>query len=136
MSEKPNRFVLDTSALLAMIEAEEGGKRVYDVLSRETTYIPFVSLLELRYITLREKGQAEADQRYVLLKNTKAEILWELNEPILLTAARLKASYRISLGDSIVAAFAAQTNAVLLHKDPEYEALKSEIALEALPYKR
>jgi predicted nucleic acid-binding protein len=35
----------------------------------------------------------------------------------------------------MIAAFAQRENAVLVHKDPEYEALSEEVELEALPYK-
>jgi predicted nucleic acid-binding protein len=52
-----------------------------------------------------------------------------------LTAARLKATYHISLADAIVASFAIRQKAVILHKDPEFEALASQVSLEGLPYK-
>lgn len=129
------KFVLDTSALLTLIEAEAGAERVRDVLQQSKTYIPFVAVLELRYITLRERGQAEADVRYALLRQLQTEIIWQVDEPTLLIAARLKASYRLSLGDALIAACAKTRGATLLHKDPEYEPLHSESLLEALPYK-
>ena len=62
-------------------------------------------------------------------------LLWSMDEPILLIAARFKASYRVSFADAIIAAYAAYYHAVLLHKDPQFEALTSEIDLETLPYK-
>jgi predicted nucleic acid-binding protein len=40
------------------------------------------------------------------------------------------------LADAIIAAFAIQCNAVLVHKDPEFEALAGQMLLEALPYKK
>ena len=49
--DKKKRFVLDTSALIAMIEAEEGAERVRTVIKKEETLVPFVAVLELRYIT-------------------------------------------------------------------------------------
>ncbi len=104
-SEKKRRFVLDTSALIAMIEAEEGAERVRTVIKKEEVFIPFVAVLELRYITLREQGQAEADTRYALLKQIGTQILWQIDEPTLLIAARLKATHRLSLGDSLIAAY-------------------------------
>jgi uncharacterized protein len=129
------RFVLDTSAMIALIEAETGAERVRDVVQQEHTFIPFVVVLELRYITLRERGQVEADMRYALLKQIGVEITWQIDEATLLLAARFKATYRLSLGDAMIAAYAKMRDAVLLHKDPEYEALQGEIELEALPYK-
>jgi predicted nucleic acid-binding protein len=62
--------------------------------------------------------------------------MWNMDEPTLLTAARLKAVHRISLANAIIAAFAIRQNALLLHKDPEFESLSGQVLLEALPYKR
>lgn len=70
-----------------------------------------------------------------MLKQLKAEILWQANEAVLLTAAHLKAGNRLSLADSIIAAFAIQHEATLLHKDPEYDALTEQVQMEALLYK-
>jgi predicted nucleic acid-binding protein len=68
-------------------------------------------------------------------KPTATDILWTMDEPILLTAARLKAEHHVSLADAVVAAFAIRNNAVLIHKDPEFEALAGLLPMEALPYK-
>lgn len=135
MPVKPKAFVLDTSALLTLIEDEAGAARVERILLRDHALIPFMSLLEVRYITLQERGQDAADFRHAALISCGATILREMDEPTLLTAARIKASRRVSLADAIVAAFAVQNGATLVHKDPEFEALAGEISLEALPYK-
>jgi predicted nucleic acid-binding protein len=127
-------FLLDTSAILTFIEDEEGADRVEEVLRAGNFYLPFVALLETHYITLQEKGQAEADARYALLKQLSGTILWEMDEPTLLRAARFKAYHRLSLADAMIAAWAAQTGSVLLHKDPEYDALGQEVAVERLSY--
>ena len=128
-------YLLDTSALLTLIEDEAGAERVEQVLNWEDVVIPCLVLLETYYITQQERGQPIADQRYALLRQLPATILWEMDEPVLLTAARLKAGHRLSLADAIIAAFAIQNAATLLHKDPEFEALVGQVALEALPYK-
>ena len=128
------KYLLDTSALLTLIEAEEGADRVEQLLRRETMLITAVSLLEVRYITLQEEGLPEADVRHALLKRSGAEILWELDEPTLLQAANFKAGHPISLADAIIAAHARQQGAILLHKDPEFDALAGQVTLEALPF--
>jgi predicted nucleic acid-binding protein len=128
-------FVLDTSSILTLIEDEEGAERVDQVLRTERVWIPWIVLLEVNYITRQERGETEADRRYALMKQLPVTILWDMDEPTLLTAARLKASYHLSLADAVIAAFAMQMNAALLHKDQEYEALAGQIHLEALPYK-
>ncbi|MGH2592700.1 MAG: PIN domain-containing protein [Anaerolineae bacterium] len=47
----------------------------------------------------------------------------------------MKAVHHLSLADAIIAAFAIRQNATLLHKDPEFEALAGQAAMEVLPYK-
>lgn len=135
MSAMHDPFILDTSALFTLIEAEAGVDRVERVLREAEILLPWVSVFETIYISRRERGEAEADIRYTLLKQLSATILWEINEPLLLTAARFKANYRLSFGDSLIAAYAYLNRAILLHKDPQFEQLGEQIKLEALPYK-
>lgn len=129
-------FLLDTSALLAFIEKEAGADRVLEILRREDVIIPWIALLEVAYITRQERGEAEALVRYALLQRLGARVIWNADEPALLTAARLKAVHRLSLADAIIAAFSIRHRATLVHKDPEYDCLRSDADVEALPYKR
>jgi ribonuclease VapC len=128
-------YVLDTSAIMTLMENEAGADQVEEILRNESVLLPFVVSLEVYYITLQEKDEQTADARYATLKALKVAHLWEMNEPTLLTAARFKGQYSISLADSMIAAFAARHSAVLVHKDPEYEVLKDEVEQEPLPYK-
>jgi predicted nucleic acid-binding protein len=70
-----------------------------------------------------------------MLKALPVVHLNEVSESILLTAGRWKARHSISLADTLIASFAKRHGAVLIHKDPAYEALRDEVRLEALPYK-
>lgn len=133
MANRP--FVLDTSALMAFIELEDGAERVRQVIYEETIVIPWLCLLEVVYITRRELGEAESQLRYALLKALEAAFIWQADEAILLTAARFKAEKRLSLADAVIAAIAVQQAGVLLHKDPEYVTLAGLVEMEALPYK-
>jgi predicted nucleic acid-binding protein len=128
-------YLLDTSALLTFIEDEDGSDRVEAILRGAGILLPWPVLMETYYITLQKKGRAEADRRYALIRQLKADILWEMDEPTLLTAARLKAEHHVSLADAVIAAFALQHHAVLIHKDPEFETLAGFLPMEALPYK-
>jgi predicted nucleic acid-binding protein len=130
-----SNYLLDTSALLTLIEDEDGAGRVERILKRSNTFIPFIALMEVYYISLQESDQATADLRHATLTHSDATVLWEMDEATLLTAARLKASHRISLAGALIAAFAVRKNATLIHKDPEYESLTNDVRLEALPYK-
>jgi predicted nucleic acid-binding protein len=128
-------YLLDTSAIMTLIEDEIGAERVEQILREQPVIITWVSLLEVTYITQQERGTAEAERRYALLKVLPVNLLWQLDEPTLLTAARLKANYRLSLADTIIAAYAIQQKAIILHKDPQFEALTGQVGLEALSYK-
>jgi predicted nucleic acid-binding protein len=135
VSDAKVSYLLDTSALLTLLEDEGGADRVQYVLKQSAVLICAVSLLEVRYLTLRERDQAEADVRHALLRRSGAEILWELDEPTILRAAAFKAQHSISLADALIAASANRRGAILVHKDPEFDALKDQIKMERLPYK-
>ena len=128
-------YLLDTSAIFTLIEDETVAKRVEQILREQPIIITWMSLLEVFYITQQERSPAEAERRYALLKVLPVTFIWNVDEPSLLTAARLKAMYRLSLADTIIAACAIQQNAVIVHKDPEFEVLADQVGLEALPYK-
>ena len=134
-STVPLPWLLDTSAILAFIEDEAGADRVELALRRPTTLVPWPVLLETHYISLQEEGQAEADRRIALIKQLEVEVLWGMDESTLLTASTLKATHRVSLADAVIAAFAIRRGAVLMHKDPQFDALAGMLQMDALPYK-
>ncbi|MEK6777926.1 MAG: PIN domain-containing protein [bacterium] len=128
-------YLLDTSAIMTFLEDEPGAHEVEKILYHGAV-IPFVTLLEIYYITLREQGEPAAEHRYALLKRLPVRILSEVPEPVLLKAGYFKSRYKISLADSMIAAFAWAEKAVLVHKDPEYEQLETEgLDMVKLPYK-
>ena len=131
----PKRYLLDTSALMALIEDEAGADRVEQIISQGGAVLPWPVLLEIYYMTRREHGQAEADRRYALASKLKVQVVWRMDEQILLTAGRLKAEHRVSFADALIAAFALREGATLVHKDPEYDALADVVDMERLPYK-
>lgn len=128
-------YLLDTSALLSFIEDEAGADRVEHALKQKETILPWPILLETYYVTLQEEGQSEADRRFAMIKQLNVNIMHDMDEATVLTAARLKTLHRISFADAIIAAFAIRKDAILIHKDPEFEALTGLLKMEALPYK-
>jgi predicted nucleic acid-binding protein len=128
------RFVLDTSALLAFMTGEKGADTVEKILSGRGNgiYVPWAVLFEVYYITRRTSGEKETDERFVLIKELPVSILWNMEEPDVLSAARLKAQFRLSFADSIIAAAALRQDAALVHKDPEYDSLSGMIKLRSL----
>jgi predicted nucleic acid-binding protein len=130
-----DRYLLDSSAVFALIEDEDGADRVEQTLRSGGAVVPWLALLEVHYVTRQEAGHDEADRRLALLKSSGLEVVWEVDESLVLTASRLKAGHRISLADALIAAYAIRLDATLVHKDPELDALAGEVELEPLPYK-
>ena len=94
----------------------------------------FATLTELEYIRTQEK---EASQATELLNFAKAQpVKWRHTDDALCSvAAKFKAAHKISFADAFVAATASEVDAVLVHKDPEFNTLKNVIKLQPLPPK-
>jgi len=127
-------FVLDTSALLAFMTGEKGADAVEKILAgkKNNLLVPWAVLFEVYYITRRTSGEKEANECFVLIKELPVSILWNMEEPDVLSAARIKAQFRVSFADSIIAATALRHDATLVHKDPEYKCLSGMIKLRSL----
>jgi predicted nucleic acid-binding protein len=132
-------FVLDTSAILSLTENEPGADEVQDLISGAfagtmTIYASFVTLTEVHYMALQEKGAAAANQ--VLIDLNELPIKWVHSDVSLCRdAAELKAAHRISFADSFVAATALRVDATLIHKDPEFLAIGPRLKQTMLPPK-
>lgn len=131
---KDNLFLPDTSAILTMMDNEEGADMVEGILRTREILLPAVVLFEVYYKTIQNRGMEIAELRYATLKSIKAKYIAELTEPVLLKGGEFKAEYQISLADSIIAAYAFLYDATLVHKDPEFEVL-TMVDQVKLPYK-
>jgi predicted nucleic acid-binding protein len=134
-SRVTRRFVLDTSAVLALRGDEPGADTVETLLSQAARnqcqlLVSFMTRMELLYCIGREEGQNAARDALRLIDSFA--IRWISCEPAILeTAARIKISGRISVADSWIGATAIVHNATLVHRDPEFEA-SEEIPQEVL----
>jgi uncharacterized protein len=133
------RYILDTSAVLTLTDQEDGADRVEELLDRAKgdeleVAICAVSLMELYYITLQEQDEDAAARLVSLVKSWPVRWIFP-DERMLLLAGRIKAFHRLSLADAVIAAATKLHEAVLVHKDPEFETLTDEISLLSLPYK-
>lgn len=133
-------YVLDTSSIFAFTDQDDGADEVERLLDAAKQHecrlaVCAMSLMELYYITLREKGEDEATRLVALVKSWPVAWIYP-DEQTLLQAAKLKASYRLSVADALIAAVAKLHDATLVHKDPEFEAIASQVALLSLPSKQ
>ncbi len=131
--------VLDTSACFAFLENEAGADIVEAYLldaraERITVHASFASLTEVEYITIQERGDADAHAALAKMKDWPVQ--WHHTDDVLCSeAAKLKAAHKVSFADAFVAATALRLNAMLVHKDPDFDALKGIIKLHPLPPK-
>ena len=135
----PNRYVLDSYALIGYLENEYFADRIERLLKQARKgearlYLHALHLGEVYYITLREQGSKLADLAYSRIKAFPLTFIDQIDEELLLTAASLKASFPISYADSFAAALAKIKNCALLSGDPELKRLENEkvIAIEWL----
>lgn len=126
-----NIYVLDAYALLAFLEAEEGGETVKGLLESPGArfYISAVNLGEVYYIILRERGMEVAklvESEINLAHNIHAiDATWERAK----MAGEFKARGGISYADCFAAALAVEKNAPLLTGDGEFERISDKIQI-------
>jgi predicted nucleic acid-binding protein len=118
------RYVLDTSAVLALRGNEPGANRVEAILraargGRAKVLLSFMTRMELLYRIASDEGHEAADVAVRLLDATRAEWV-SCESPILEEAARIKAAGGLSVADAWIAATATHHDAVLVHSDPEF----------------
>jgi len=75
------------------------------------------NLLEVHYGYLREKGAAFADNILKVVENSDIHIFDILTNELFNCASSFKASYKVSLADSIALAQATVENAILITAD-------------------
>jgi predicted nucleic acid-binding protein len=132
-------LVLDTSACFALLEDEAGADIVesYLVNAREgriVIHLSFATLTEVEYITTQERSASDAAAALAKLRAWPVQWLHS-DEALCGGAAKLKAAHKISFADAFVAATAQRFDGTLIHKDPEFDALKGIIKLDSLPPK-
>jgi predicted nucleic acid-binding protein len=131
------RWLLDTSALLALRDDEPGADEVAGLLvsaqkGKARCYGCFITLMEVLYRIWKDEGESAGRLAHAQCLALPIEWLHETPE-MLETAARLKATQRLSLADTWIAAAAELKAATLVHKDPEFSRLP--LPQRALPFK-
>lgn len=119
------RYVIDTSGIMALRGDEPGADRVEELLRKADSLevealVSFMTRMELLYRIATDEGPAAAEEALRLLDSTA--VIWVSCEPaILAEAARIKAGGGLSVADAWIAATARVRGAILVHRDPEFE---------------
>lgn len=132
-------YVLDTSALLALFKDEEGAQVVEDILvscgaGHSRAVLPFMSLMEFEYATLRERGRMATERALSVIHAWPARRM-ESSPEWGRKAAWVKSQVSLSVGDAWNAALALLVDAELVHKDPEFDHVPG-LKHCRLPYKK
>ena len=136
MSAEPNRYVLDSFALLVYLEAEPGWLRVKTVLAeaaqnRAEVYLSIINYGEVIYITERERGLPTAHEVIATLDRLSI-MLVQADRQLTLAAAHIKAHHPISYADAFALALAQLKGATLLTGDPEFRKVEHLANIEWL----
>ena len=131
-------YVLDACALIASLSNEEGADKVeavYDevVAGTAKVFVNIINLLEVYYDDYRIRGKKSADKMVKAIEASPTCIVSKIDNDIFTEAGRLKASYKISLADSLVLAQAKITDGILLTSDHhEFDVIEAEEPIKFL----
>jgi predicted nucleic acid-binding protein len=130
-----SRWLLDTSALLALRDDEDGAERVALLLQsaqdgESRCLVCFMSRMEILYRVWKDESERHARLADAQLQSLP--ITWvPCTDALLEQAAAIKANHPLSLAAAWIAAAAQREGAEMVHKDPEFRAL-DQVAQEWL----
>jgi PIN domain nuclease of toxin-antitoxin system len=126
-------FVLDSYAILALLDDEPGGSEVSAILSSGAgeLLMTYVNLGEVLYWTMRKRGEDRAGAALLGLEEAGVTFVpAELS--LTLEAARIKARHRLSYADAYCAALSRLTGFPVVTGDPEFSQLEGQIPIRWL----
>jgi predicted nucleic acid-binding protein len=131
-----NHYVLDSYAILTLLNDESGADRVEALLQQAEKdeiilSMSLINLGEIAYIVERRWGQAKLRTVLAYLEETAVKIIPATRERVL-DAANIKAQYPMAYADAFAAMLAKELSATLLTGDPEFQIISDQIAVEWL----
>jgi len=115
-------FIIDACVMIAFLSDEEGATYVERILSdaqqrKSKLFMHSINLLEVYYGIYREDGPEMAEMILGKISKLPIKLIDTIKENVFREAGRLKATYKISLADSIVLAEALIKKALLVTAD-------------------
>jgi uncharacterized protein with PIN domain len=114
------RYVLDSCAVIALLQRESGAEVVAEILKAPHTrcLIHAVNACEVYYDIYRRSGEEDASSLEELLETTGIELVETVPPSLWRMAGKLKAVWgRVSLADCFALALALQENGTVLTSD-------------------
>ncbi|MBI2944326.1 MAG: PIN domain-containing protein [Candidatus Wallbacteria bacterium] len=134
------RYLLDTTALLALRDDAEGADLVEEILRKAElgvyeVFVSFITLTEIYHRVWVDEGERAAKKIYLELQTLPIARI-DVDDDLIRGAARVRAQVALSLPDAWIIATAERYGATLVHKDPHFEAAADLVHLISLPYER
>ena len=115
-------YILDACALIAYLNDEIGAEVVEHLfdeaeLGTATISMGKINLLEVYYGILRELGQRSADEVLDEIKSLPIQFVSEIEDNLFFEAARIKATYKLSLADALALGLAISAQGRMVTSD-------------------
>ena len=115
-------YILDACSMISVLAKEDGWEKVSQLYRKAAggeiiLIMHRLNLLEVYYNILREYGKDAANDFMADVKQSPIAINHEISDEIFLEAGRLKATYKISLADSVVLAQSVVSDGSLVTSD-------------------
>lgn len=123
-------YILDACAILTLLKNENGADVVDSILVEAkndncAVSVNKINLLEVYYGFYREDGKEFADRQIRAIRESVIKIIDEISDEVFVEAGRLKATYKISVADSIASAQTLVSDGILLTSDHhEFDAVE------------
>lgn len=115
-------YVLDANAIVALLKNEEGADVVDNLLVQAalgecTVCMNKYNLLEVYYGFYREDGETFANEQIKSIRSSAITIIDTLTDEVFKQAGRFKATYKVSLADSVVLGQGVADGAIVVSAD-------------------
>lgn len=126
---KKPRFVVDSFAILAYFQGEPAARKVKDILKlaerdEAAVVLSIINLGEVIYTVERKLGRDIAQETLHDVLTLPLQLA-EVSLERVLSAAHIKAKFRVSYADAFAAALAQETAATIVTGDPEFKQVET-----------
>jgi ribonuclease VapC len=130
-------YVLDSFALISLLEKEAGAARVREILDearagRAALWLSIINYGEVVYTTEREQGSEAARNAVQVIDGLPVQVV-EAGRLLTFAAAHVKAMLPMSYADAFAVALAAEKGARVVTGDPEFFKAESLVGIEWIP---
>ncbi len=137
MTSPFGKFVLDSFAIIALLQDEEGAGKVEEILKeaekgKTKLYMHLLNLGEVYYNVFKGEGENLANSVWAKIRNYPVEFVDDLSESFLLSAARIKGTYPISYADAFAVATSIEKEAILVTGDLDFKLLERDGKIKVL----